>query len=462
MNTIISNDTTDKQLNFTINRFFKDNKIGYILKQCNFSKEKGFSCIKIFKYIFMLVFTGKNLFRNLEFGKNNQFSKDTIYRFLNSPNFNWRKFLFLLSSSIIKNIIVPLTSEDRVNVLVVDDSLYSRSRSKSVELLARVRDHVDHKYIKGFRLLTLGWSDGNTFLPLAFTLLSSEKEKNRLCSENHNIDKRTNGSKLRKEAILKSPEVMISLLKQVSKYAIPASYVLFDSWFTYPKTLIQILELKLNTIAMVKAMPRVYYNYNGKLLNLKDLYAALRKRRGKAKILSSAIVGIGSDKNGNEVKAKIVFVRDRNRSRKWLALISTNISLDDNEIVRIYGKRWDIEVFFKMNKSFLKLAKEFQGRSYDSMVSHTSIVFTRYIMLTLESRKNNDVRTIGGFFYQCCDELQDVKFCEVMNLIIDILKNVLTEKLLLSKDIIDSIIDSFIAALPCYIKEKLVFLSCES
>ncbi|MCD2348449.1 transposase [Clostridium guangxiense] len=206
--------------------------------------------------------------------------------------------MFLLSSSIIKNVIVPLTSEDRVNVLVVDDSLYSRCRSKSVELLARVRNHVDHKYVKGFRLLTLGWSDCNTFLPLAFTLLSSEKEKNRLCSENHNIDKRTNGSKLRKEAVLKSPEVMISLLKQVSKYAIPASYVFFDSWFTYPKTLIQILELKLNTIAMVKAMPRVYYNYNGKLLNLKNLYANLRKKRGKAKILSSVIVGIGSDKDG--------------------------------------------------------------------------------------------------------------------------------------------------------------------
>ncbi|WP_373899692.1 hypothetical protein ACER0A_001940 [Haloimpatiens sp. FM7315] len=79
--------------------------------------------------------------------------------------------MFLLSSSIIKNVIVPLTSEDRVNVLVVDDSLYSRSRSKSVELLARVRYHVDHKYIKGFRLLTLGWSDGNTFLPGILCLL---------------------------------------------------------------------------------------------------------------------------------------------------------------------------------------------------------------------------------------------------------------------------------------------------
>ncbi|ETI89725.1 MAG: Transposase family protein, partial [Clostridium butyricum DORA_1] len=177
-----------------------------------------------------------------------------------------------------------------------------------------------------------------------------------------------------------------------------------------------------------KAMPKVYYNYDGKKLNLKSLYASLKKKRGKAKILSSAIVGIGHDDDGNEITAKIVFVRDRNRSRNWLALISTYVDLADDEIIRIYGKRWDIEVFFKMNKSFLKLGKEFQCRSYDSMIAHTSIVFTRYIMLSIENRNNQDLRTIGGLFYHCCDEMQDVKFCEALQLIIDTLKNVLNEK----------------------------------
>jgi hypothetical protein len=462
MNSIISENENTKKFNLTIDNFFSVNKIGYILKQCNFCKEKGISYIKVLKFIFTLVFTGKNLFRTLDSQKSLDFEKDVVYRFLNSPNFNWRKFLLVLSSSIIQNLVTHLTSDDRVNVLVVDDSLYSRNRSKHVELLARVKDHVSNKYVKGFRLLTLGWSDGNTFLPLAFTLLSSEKEKNRLCSENNTIDKRTNGAKLRKEAISKSPQVMLNLLKQAKEYGVPASYVLFDSWFTYPKTLIEILKLKFNTIAMVKAMPRVYYNYDGKNLNLKNLYASLKKKRGKAKILSSVIVGIGHTDDGTEIKAKIVFVRDRNRSRKWLALISTDISLSDDEIIRIYGKRWDIEVFFKMNKSFLKLGKEFQCRSYDSMVAHTSIVFTRYIMLSIENRNNKDLRTIGGLFYHCCDEMQDIKFCEALQLIIDTLKNILSEKLILSKDIITSIIDSFIEALPCYIKEKLSLFFCES
>lgn len=462
MNSIISNNDKTEKFNFTIDKFFHNYKIGYILKQCNFRKEKGFSCIRILKFIFMLVFTGKNLFRTLDSENSTEFSKDTVYRFLNSSNFNWRKFLLLLSTAIIKNFVYPLTSKDRVNVLIVDDSLYSRNRSKAVELLARVKDHVSGKYVKGFRLLTLGWSDGNTFLPLAFTLLSSANEENRLCAENETIDRRTNGAKLRKEAVLKSPTAMLNLIKKAVEYGVPASYVLFDSWFTYPKTLIEILELKLHTVAMVKAMPKVYYTYDGKLMNLKTLYASIRKKRGKAKILSSVIVGIGNDENGNKINSKIVFVRDRNRSRQWLALISTDISLSDDEIIRIYGKRWDIEVFFKMNKSFLKLGKEFQCRSYDSMIAHTSIVFTRYIMLSIENRNNKDLRTIGGLFYQCCDELQDIQFCEALQLIIDTLKNVLREKLILSKEIIDSIIDCFIEALPCYIKEKLSLFSCES
>ncbi len=213
-NTIIPNNNTEKKFDSTINRFFKDNKINSILRESNFKKEKGFSCILIFRFIFMLIFNGKNLFRTLE-SKNStsEFCKDTVYRFLNSTSYNWRKFLLLLSSKIIKDKINPLTADDRVNVLIVDDSYYSRARSKSVELLAKVFDHVDRKYKKGFRMLTLGWSDGNTFLPLAFTLLSSEKEENRICSIDDSVDKRSNGYKIRKEAIKKSPDVMIDLLK---------------------------------------------------------------------------------------------------------------------------------------------------------------------------------------------------------------------------------------------------------
>jgi len=74
-------------------------------------------------------------------------------------------------------------------VLIIDDSTYDRSRSKKVELLSRVFDHTTHKYLKGFRLLTLGWSERNSFLGVDFVLLSSAKETNRYNEINPDISR---------------------------------------------------------------------------------------------------------------------------------------------------------------------------------------------------------------------------------------------------------------------------------
>jgi len=103
------------------------------------------------------------------------------------------------------------------------------------------------------------------------------------------------------------------------------------------------------------------------------------------------MVSIGEDDKGIPVPAKIVFVRDR-RTKKWLALLSADTSLGSEEIVTAYKRRWDIEVFFKMAKSFLNLAKECQGRSYDALVAHATVVCCRYIMLAVAKRTNKDPR----------------------------------------------------------------------
>ncbi|WP_225624077.1 transposase [Thermoanaerobacterium thermosaccharolyticum] len=70
-----------------------------------------------------------------------------------------------------------------------------------------------------------------------------------------------------------------------------------------------------------------------------------------------------------------------------------NISVD--KIIRIYGKRWGIEAFFKICKSNLKLSKECKSLSYDAMTAHTVIVFTRYMMLSVVNLHESDPRAIG-------------------------------------------------------------------
>ena len=79
----------------------------------------------------------------------------------------------------------PLTDEKREKCFVLDDSVIERSRSKTVELLARVYDHVIGKTVRGFNLLTLGWTDHYSFIPVGFNMMSSAKEKHRITELNN-------------------------------------------------------------------------------------------------------------------------------------------------------------------------------------------------------------------------------------------------------------------------------------
>lgn len=455
---------SDKTLIANIDSFFKEYKVSSLLKQSNFSKAKGVSCINVIKYIFIMVFSGKNLYRILE-SKHNflPFSKDVIYRFLKSVYFNWEKFLILLSSSIILNTIYPLTSKERTNVLIVDDTYYSRNRSKKVELLSKVRDHTDGRYKKGFRLLTLGWSDGNTFIPVAFNLLSSPNQKTRYNDANLTIDKRTNGFKRRRAAIQNTNDAMLELLSRAKRYLIPANYVLFDSWFSYPSVISKIRKMNLHVLSMAKPMDRIYYKYNDKVMNLKKLYSTVNKAKTSKKndVIASVKVVMLHQTYG-EIPVKLVFLHAENCNHEWVTLLSTDLTLSNEEIVRIYGKRWDIEVFFKMNKSYLSLAKEFQCQSYDSMVAHTTIVFLRYIYLALEMRKQKDPKTMGELFHFICDDLDDINFLTAFGLIINALKIVLKDKLYLAEEKIEELMNQFISLLPTFIRGRKLFFSCES
>jgi hypothetical protein len=66
--------------------------------------------------------------------------------------------------------------------------------------------------------------------------------------------------------------------------------------------------------------------------------------------------------------------------------------------IRLYGRRWDIEVFFKTCKSVLKLSSEYHGLSYDALTSHVSIVFARYIFLAYLNRMETDERSFGDLY----------------------------------------------------------------
>ena len=60
------------------------------------------------------------------------------------------------------------------------------------------------RFYKGYRMLTLGWSDGYTFMPINFSLVSSMKYQINEIFEY--IDKRTYGYMRRENALQTKPE----------------------------------------------------------------------------------------------------------------------------------------------------------------------------------------------------------------------------------------------------------------
>lgn len=240
--------------------------------------------------------------------------------------------------------------------------MFEHNRSKKVELLAKVYDHAKHCYKFGFRMLTLGWSDGSTFLPVNSVLLSTENKKSRI-NEAKETDKRTVGYKRRMLAVKKGTIAMLELLKSAKKAGIPAKYVLFDSRFSSPSSLHVVKEIGYDVIAMVKKTPKVC-------------------------------------------------------------------------------------------KSYLNLSKECRSLSYDAMTAHTAIVFTRYMMLSLENRESNDTRSMRELFLYFSDEMSDITWIQAFQILLQMFRTLLVDQIDISDEKIDELVNAFMDAIPALLKSK--------
>jgi len=255
---------------------------------------------------------------------------------------------------------------------------------------------------------------------MAFSMQSSQEKKVRLQEACPDIDKRTHGGKLRIEAIGGKPKALLSLLSEISRAGVDTRHILFDSWFGSNRLISDLLGEGYLPICMVKDWKGMKFRLDGESLTLSQLYRKVKWRLNHSSrdVMGSVLVSLGEDSHGNLRHGHVIFVRNRNKSkREWLAILNTDARLSEREAVRIYGKRWDIEVFFKVCKSVLKLARELQVRSFDSLVAHTSIVFLRYMLLSCENRLSQDDRSHGALFAALCDELEDISLKQAIELL---------------------------------------------
>jgi len=154
-------------------------------------------------------------------------------------------------------------------------------------------------------------------MPIDFLLLSSKNKQINGISEQ--VDKRTCGYQLRKDALLSSPDEIPDMIKRALAIGVEASYVLMDSRFTLPPLVKSIVDKGMEVIGMVKETKQ-RYNVNGKLVSLKQQYHLAQPVQSKKGILLSSHTVMA---NGTSIK--VVFIQNRNKKGYWLAILSTRL-----------------------------------------------------------------------------------------------------------------------------------------
>ncbi|WP_415942424.1 transposase [Mitsuokella multacida] len=205
-------------------------------------------------------------------------------------------------------------------------------------------------------------------------------------------------------------------------------------------------ELSYDVIARVKKSEKMHFCFQGRMQDVMAIYRSQKKRHGRSAYLLS--VEAETVKDGKRLPVRLVYVRNKNKRSDYLVLISTDLTLSEEEIIQTYGKRWNIEVFFKMCKSYLKLGKETRSISYDALTAHTAIVFARYMMLALEQRRNMDERSLGELFYLTIDELEDLRYLDALALLLSLLMDCAKEAEILDEEQVNQLLDLFMAKLP--------------
>ena len=121
----------------------------------------------------MLFYRSRNIhsYFSRQFGKlgDREGSKNPYYDVLGNENISWRTILYLFAKRYLNLSGRIVEYSGKIRALIFDDSPIEKS-GKKIEAVSKMHDHVIGRYIFGYKLLICGYWDGNSFIPIDFSL----------------------------------------------------------------------------------------------------------------------------------------------------------------------------------------------------------------------------------------------------------------------------------------------------
>lgn len=360
--------------------------LSYINSILSKSKLKGVDGKLIFQKLFLLRFIDfKNISQLMSSGyaKEMEHKKDVFYDFMKNSNIDWRKIVRLFSLQFLRIASEKGNSEElkAPKCLIIDDSLLGKS-GKTIEFIGKVWDHCSQTYNLGIKVLTLGFWDGKSFIPVDFSI-HHEQGKNK----KRGLKDKDLSVQFSKERAITSPgylravevgidkiENAILMIKNAVKKGFNAQYVLADSWFLCEKLFKEINAIKtskkgrLEVIGILKGNRILKIGKNE--INARNVPELKRKNVKFSRKFKCSYIGVKVDYKGIILNAFWVRMKGQNT---WTILVTTDQKLSFSTTMEYYQIRWTIEVFFKECKQNLGF-NSCQSTDFDAQIASISIL----------------------------------------------------------------------------------------
>ena len=394
-----------------------------ILKNANFVKKReGVNLyLIVLHFVYMIVMNKKiSTFMNQS---NDSLKKDTYYRLLQNSSYNWRKLLSLTNLKILKKL-HKVQDSSSVKVFIIDDTVEGKTGKYVEGSRDALWSNKEKRNIRGINVVSLNYSDGYSNFMLDFAISMGNFAKVKFEEFTQEVDTRSIAYKRRLEIMSGKSQIAIDMVTRALKSGMYADYLLVDSWYSKPIFLKEMNDLGLKVISRIANNNKIWnFTAKEKTLNaIYEKYKNLKKEKagtyGK-KIKFKYFSVIVEHKNAGKIK--IVFIKTK---EKLIPIASTDLEINDEEIIEIYKRRWDIEQGYKELREHFGFGKE-ENRIYEALIARISLSFFSYNIVSYINRMSHEPKTIGGLFKDLECELHTLSiamqaFIEIMDKIAQI------------------------------------------
>jgi hypothetical protein len=285
-----------------------------------------------------------------------QLSHDQVTRLLNCAPKN---------SADLWKVVKPLVRaiEAPEGTLSIDDSISEKPYTDENDLIAWHWSHTFERHVKGLEFLTAYYHVGDVSLPIAFDLV----EKNQAY-----VDTKT--GKTKRRSPLSKNQRYLMLLRIAVHNQVLFRYVLNDVWFASAKNMKYVkLELQKDFIMPLKSNRKV-------ALSETDKHAGRYVAVETLELPADAAREVWLE----EVPFPLLLIKqvftndDGSTGRRYL--VSSDLTLDSDQITKLFQKRWGIEVYHKSLKQNASLEKS-PTRTETTQRNHLFASLCAYVKL---------------------------------------------------------------------------------